>query len=151
MKVERAVIDTNVLISAALSSGSIPAQIVHCLLEHATLVFSRETFEELETRLWRPKFDRYVDIDHRRLLLQRLAAVALWIDLPVPPRPVVSRDPDDDVFLYTALHGDAQWLISGDKDVLEIPPEDWGFDILSPAQALEIWRRHRAVRCARAG
>jgi len=108
MKVERAIVDTNVLISAALSPKSVPAQIVNDLLEHATLVFSRETFKELETRLWRPKFDRYVDIDHRRLLLHHLAAVALWIELPdssiCRPRPAVSRDPDDKVFLYTAWH-----------------------------------------------
>jgi len=146
MKVERTVVDTNVLISAVLSPRSVPAQIVDCLLEHTTLVFSKETFEELETRLWRPKFDRYVSIDHRRLLLHHLAVVALWIDLPRAPRPAVSRDPDDDVFLYTALHGDAQWLVSGDKDLLEIPPDDWAFDILSPAQALEKWHQWRSGR-----
>src|SRR3546814_4131097 len=70
MKIERAVVDTNVLISAALSPRSAPAQIVDCLLQHATLVFSQETFQELETRLWRPKFDHYLDIDRRRLLLR---------------------------------------------------------------------------------
>jgi len=81
MKVECAVIDTNVLISAALSPRSVPAQIVNYLVQHASLLFSRETFGELETRLWRPKFDRYLNIEHRRLLLHHLAAVALWIDL----------------------------------------------------------------------
>ena len=130
MKIERAVVDTNVLISAALSSRSAPAQIVDCLLQHATLVFSRETFEKLETRLWRPKFDRYLDIERRRLLLHDFAAAAQWVDLPPTPRPAYSRDPDDDVFLHTALHGKAKWLISGDKDLLTLPPADWGFEIL---------------------
>jgi len=141
MRIERAVVDTNVLISAALSPRSAPAQIVDCLLQHATLVFSRETFEELETRLWRPKFDRYLDMERRRLLLHDFAAAAQWIDLPAPPRPAYSRDPDDDVFLHTALQGKAEWLISGDKDLLELPPADWGFEILSPAQALEKWHQ----------
>lgn len=141
MRIERAVIDTNVLISAALSSRSAPAQIVDCLLQHATLVFSRETFEELETRLWRPKFDRYLDMERRRLLLHDFAAAAQWIDLPAMPRPAYSRDPDDDVFLHTALHSKAEWLVSGDKDLLELSPADWGFEILSPAQALEKWHQ----------
>ncbi|HEY0296263.1 MAG TPA: putative toxin-antitoxin system toxin component, PIN family [Bordetella sp.] len=141
MRIDRAVIDTNVLISAALSPRSAPAQIVDCLLQHATLVFSRETFEELETRLWRPKFDRYLDMDRRRLLLHDFAAAARWVDLPPTPRPEYSRDPDDDVFLHTALHGKAEWLVSGDKDLLELPPADWGFEILSPAQALEKWHQ----------
>lgn len=141
MRIERAVIDTNVLISAALSPRSAPAQIVDCLLQHATLVFSRETFEELETRLWRPKFDRYLDMERRRLLLHDFAAAAQWIDLPAPPRLAYSRDPDDDMFLHTVLLGKAEWLISGDKDLLELPPADWGFEILSPAQALEKWHQ----------
>lgn len=141
MRIERAVIDTNVLISAALSPRSAPAKIVDCLLQHATLVFSRETFGELETRLWRPKFDRYLDIDRRRLLLHDFAAAAEWIDLPAAPRPTYCRDPDDDVFLHTASHASAEWLVSGDRDLLELPRADWGFEILSPAQALAKWRQ----------
>lgn len=63
-----------------------PAQIVDCLLQKATLVFSQETFEELQTRLWRPKFDRYLDMERRHLLLHDFAAAAQWVDLPEPPR-----------------------------------------------------------------
>lgn len=141
MRIERAVIDTNVLISAALSPRSASAQVVDFLLHQATLVFSRETFEELETRLWRPKFDRYLDMDRRRLLLHDFAAAARWVDLPPPPRPAYSRDPDDDVFLHTAQHGKAEWLVSGDKDLLEVAPAGWSFEILSPTQALEKWHQ----------
>jgi putative PIN family toxin of toxin-antitoxin system len=140
MRVERAVLDTNVLISAALSSRSAPARIVDELLAHATLVFSRETFAELETRLWRPKFDRYLSMERKRLLLHDWAAVADWVDLPAPPRAAYSRDPDDDLFVHTALHGKAPWLVSGDRDLLELPP-GLGVEILSPAQALERWLR----------
>jgi len=139
MKIERARVDTNVLISAALSPQSAPARIVDCLLQHATLVFSQPTFEELETRLWRPKFDRYLDMERRRLLLHDFAAAAHWVELPTQPIPAYSRDPNDDVFLHTALHGRVQWLVSGDKDLLELSAEDWAFEILSPAQALEKW------------
>jgi len=146
MKIERAVVDTNVLISAALSPRSAPARIVDGLLQRATLVFSRPTFEELETRLWRPKFDRYLDVDRRRLLLHDFAAAAQWVELPAQPIPTYSRDRDDDVFLHTALHGRAQWLVSGDKDVLELSTGDWAFEILSPAQALEKWIQGRGRR-----
>jgi len=141
MKIKRAVVDTNVLISAALSPMSAPAQIVGCLLQEATLVFSRETFHELETRLWRPKFDRYLNIDRRRLLLHDFAAVAQWVDLPVAPRSAYSRDPDDDVFLHTAWLGKAEWLVSGDKDLLELSSADWGFEILEPVHALAKWQQ----------
>jgi len=139
MKIERAVVDTNVLISAALSPRSAPAQIVDGLLQHAMLVFSRPTFAEFETRLWRPKFDRYLSMERRRLLLHDFAAAAQWVELPAGSIPTYSRDPDDDVFVHTALYGRAQWLVSGDKDLLELPSGDWEFEILSPAQALEKW------------
>jgi len=95
-------------------------------------------FRRLEAKLWRPKFDRYLDIERRRLLLHDFSAAAQWVDLPAMPRAAYSRDPDDDVFLHTALQSKAEWLVSGDTDLLELPPTDWGFEILSPAQALEL-------------
>lgn len=135
MKAERVVIDTNVLISAALSARSTPARITFRVLAHGRLLFSPETFAELETRLWRPKFDRYLNPETRRQLLHDFNAVAEWVALPTPPGPAYSRDPDDDKFIHTALTGAADWLISGDGDLLELPAIE-GLAILSPAQAL---------------
>ena len=74
MKVERAVVDSNVLISAALAAGSVPARVVSWLLQHGRLLLCDETFADLETRLWRPKFDRYLSLESRRLLLHDLRA-----------------------------------------------------------------------------
>jgi len=138
MKIERAVVDTNVLLGAALSPRSAPAQIVDLLLHRATLVFSRQT------RLWRPKFDRYLNMERRRLLLHDFAAAAHGARLPAAPVPAYSRDLDGDVFIHTALHGRVQWLVSGDKDLLEPVPDDkWAFEILPPAQALDVWHQQQ--------
>lgn len=63
------VIDTNVLLSAALSPSGVPAILVDRLLEIGKLVFSAATFAELEARIWLPKFDRYLPIERRRLIL----------------------------------------------------------------------------------
>jgi predicted nucleic acid-binding protein len=41
------------------------------------------------------------------------------------------------MFLHTALQSKAEWLVSGDKDLLWLPSAEWGFEILLPAQALE--------------
>jgi uncharacterized protein len=65
----RVVIDTNVLISAALSPAGASALLVDCLLQQSQLVFSEQTFDELATRLWKPKFDRYLSLERRQLLL----------------------------------------------------------------------------------
>jgi putative PIN family toxin of toxin-antitoxin system len=66
MKVERVVLDTNVLISAALLSHGKPFACLSWVLEHATLIASRELLFELETRLARPKFAKYLDEGRRR-------------------------------------------------------------------------------------
>lgn len=140
MRVERVVVDTNVLISAALSPDSTPAQLVSLVLSEYRLVFSHETFAELETRLWRSKFDRYLSPPTRVQLLHDFAAVADWVVLGHDV-PAFCPDADDDKFIHTALAGEASYLISGDSD-LQVLSSINGMIIGSPAWALqELGRR----------
>lgn len=134
MKAERVVVDTNVLISAALSRNSTPAKLMSLVLDKYRLVFSRETFDELETRLWRPKFDPYLSTESRRRLLHDFVAVSDWITLE-SGMPAYCRDADDDKFIHAALTCAASWLVSGDRDLLALPPIN-RLRILSPADAL---------------
>jgi putative PIN family toxin of toxin-antitoxin system len=73
------VIDTNILISAALSAQGAPAQLVVGVLARHRLVFSPATFDELRTRIYRPKFDRYISLDDRERLLGDFNASAIWV------------------------------------------------------------------------
>jgi putative PIN family toxin of toxin-antitoxin system len=73
MKAERVVLDTNVLISAALSPLGKPFACLSWVLDHAALLTSRELLEELETRLARPKFDKYIDDARRRAFVAELS------------------------------------------------------------------------------
>ncbi len=138
MKAKRAVVDTNVLISAALLGGSLPARLLSLVLQRGCLLFSKSTFAELETRLWRPKFDRYLSIEMRKLLLHDLSAAAQWValaDLAPFAAQRYSRDANDDPFVHLALAGGAQCLISGDQDLLVLETVQ-GVPVLSPALAL---------------
>ncbi len=128
------VVDTNVLISAALSTQGNPAQLVRRLLQDHRLVFSQATFDELHSRLYRPKFDRYLTLELRQRLLHDFNASAHWVDLA--PFPRYCRDPDDDKFIATALQAQADALVSGDSDLLDAPPMP-GLRILTPSAALE--------------
>ena len=74
----RVVIDTNVWISAWLSSSGTPAQVVRRAVTNADVIFTDATFDELQTRVWRPKFDRYLSLERRRQLLHDAAAIAHW-------------------------------------------------------------------------
>ena len=128
------VVDTNVLISAALSAQGAPAQLMRRVLDQHTLVFSQPTFDELQTRLHRPKFDRYITLEQRHRLLHDFNACAHWVELG--PYSVYCRDPDDDKFIATALQAQAHWLVSGDRDLLEAGPQP-NLLVLSPTHALE--------------
>lgn len=129
------VIDTNFLISAALSSKGAPARLVQEVLAQHRLVFSQPTFDELRTRLYRPKFDRYISLEFRERLLHDFKASAHWVDMGESG--VYCRDRDDDKFIETALKSQAQYLVSGDSDLLEAPPLP-ALQIISTQRALLV-------------
>jgi len=128
------VIDTNVLISAGLLPRSRTAEALAVAVEHFVIAQNEATWGELETRIARPKFDRYFGEDGR---LRHLIQIARSIRM-VPPASsdAVSRDSDDDKFIQLALDAGATMLISGDLD-LKMVRGYKGIEILSPALFLE--------------
>jgi putative PIN family toxin of toxin-antitoxin system len=129
----RAVIDTNVLVSAVIFPSSVPRQAVRKALHHGIPLFSDSTLNELKTVLFRSKIDRYVTREERAVFLAQLESVAEM----VPTVQIVRecRDPKDDKFLEVALNGRADVIITGDTDLLEMHPwRDAG--ILSPKNFL---------------
>lgn len=133
----RIVVDTNVWISAALSSGGAPSRLISLILTRDLPVFSEATFAELESRLWKPKFDPYLSIEKRRRILHDLDAASLWLEPSAAQTSrTYSRDRDDDKFVHLALAAESPWLISGDGDLLDIEalPK---LRILPPAVALK--------------
>jgi hypothetical protein len=135
MKVERLVLDTNVLISAVLSPLGKPFACLGWVLENATLIVSRELLEELQTRLARPKFSKYVDESRRRAFVADLGLSAVQVELSGSV--TVCRDPDDNKLLETAVAGRADCLVTGDQDLLVLNPFR-GIPILTPARFLTI-------------
>ena len=87
---------------------------------NGVLLFSNETFEELRSRFHRPKFDRYVGREVRAVYLAQLEAVSEWVS--IAGAKLGCRDPDDDKLLETALMGEADCLVTGDRDLLEMSP-----------------------------
>jgi len=107
------------------------------VLNHAVPVFSPETFQELETRIWKPKFDRFLSIELRRSLLHDIDAVSYWVEIPSRIAAIpYSRDPDDDKFIHTARAAQAPYLVTGDQDLLSVV-QPAGLVIRSPAEALD--------------
>ncbi|MDP1633215.1 MAG: putative toxin-antitoxin system toxin component, PIN family [Gallionellaceae bacterium] len=135
------VIDTNVWISGMLTRSGVPAQLIRQVVRLGRPVFTPETFAELKQRLWLPKFDRYVSIEDRRRLLHEVDTTALWIDVsPQIASQAFCRDADDDKFIHAALASSADWLVTGDKDLLVLSETllASGVRIVSPADAMQL-------------
>lgn len=137
MKVERLVLDSNVLISALLVKSSVPAALLTLVLQNHRLVFSRATFDELHTRLWKPKFDKYVAMEDRTAYLNDLSAVAEWVEPGVELAAPICRDVDDQKFIQLALSAGADWLVTGDQDLLVLERAG-SVRVVKPADALEV-------------
>lgn len=124
-----------------LSASGAPAQLTRQAVRNGRPVFSAETFAELRERLWRPKFDRYITLEQRKRFLLDLESIACRVDVPptIAAQPLC-RDPADDKFLHLALAADANWLITGDQDLLILADSAaaQGVSILSPAEALRL-------------
>jgi uncharacterized protein len=133
MKHERVVFDTNVLISALLSTTSTPARALEVAITTDQLVATAATLRELMAKLLSPRFDRYVSQQQRDALLLRLAPLVEIVEVVEQIR--ASRDPKDDKFLEAAVNGRADVVVSGDRDLLELHPFR-GTAILTPADYL---------------
>ena len=130
----RFVIDTSVLISAALQKLGKPRQTVVQAALHGTLLASSSTVEELESRLRRSKFDPYVSLEEREEFLDWIHGLLTFI--PITETITACRDPRDDKFLELAVSGQADLIISSDNDLLVLHPFR-GISILKPAAFLD--------------
>ncbi len=134
----RVVLDTNIWLSAALSPAGAPARLVAKVLADDIAVFSEATFAEIESRIWKPKFDRYLSMAARQGVLHDAKAAAYWVD---PPGDIAAirhcRDADDDKFIHAALAASAGWLVSGDEHLLVLDGKV-GVRIVTAADALTL-------------
>jgi putative PIN family toxin of toxin-antitoxin system len=131
----RLVFDTNVLISGLLSDNSVPQKIFDYAQVNAILLISQETFQELAEVLTRSKFDRYISLEKRSKFLNLLSLNAEMIEITTKIN--LCRDPKDNKFLELAVHGKADYLISGDQDLLILNPFQ-EIIILSPQAFMSI-------------
>jgi putative PIN family toxin of toxin-antitoxin system len=131
----RVFLDTNVLASAFVARGLCADLLRYLLAEHEILV-GEVNLAELR-RVLRDKFGATAaQIDAVETQLRELVVV------PKPHRRslVRIRDRADEIVLASALAGDADLLVSGDKDLLSIA-DRVAIPILSPRQAWEQLRR----------
>ena len=116
----RIIIDTNLLVSRALTPNSVTASAVRMMIDHCHLLVSQATMDELATVLIRIQSKRYITKDEMYALIHAYKEFAEWV--PIIERVEACRDPKDDKFLELAINGHAEFLVTGDKDLLVLHP-----------------------------
>ena len=116
----KVIIDTSVLVSAALRDRLPERVVLHVATQDAIKwLVTPQIMAEYLGVLARPKFKLTVESlnQWRELLAMRT------VDIGSPPTsPDFPRDPKDAPFLAAALFSGADWLITGDQDLLTAPP-----------------------------
>lgn len=127
------VIDTGVLVSAAIRPQSVPALALQKALLHHELCASAATLAELQDVLSRSKFDRYAAAKTRQAFVDGLLLHVRLVDVSQ----IVNdcSDPKDNKFLALALTVSAEMIVASDPHLTVMHP--WrGIPILPPAAFL---------------
>jgi putative PIN family toxin of toxin-antitoxin system len=118
----RLVLDTNTALSGLLWPGGNPGQLVDAAQAGQVELFtSVALLSELQSVLARGKFARQLQTRKvaARDLFDGYATLARVVT-PAPIAPTIRRDPDDDHVLACALAAQADLLVTGDRDLLDI-------------------------------
>ena len=127
----RIVFDTNVLVAAFISHGTCAELLEYCI-QHHTLLTSKYILKEFcDYLVTKFKFPRRDANEASHLLFTRMTIVT-----PSDIIVNICRDPKDEPILGTAIAGNCQCIVTGDKDLL-ILREYRNIDIIRPNN---FWR-----------
>jgi putative PIN family toxin of toxin-antitoxin system len=117
-QVKRVVVDSNVVVSALLFGGISGKLIPLWKGRRIQPLCSKEIIDEYVRVLAYPKF-KLVESEIEFLISQEIVR---WFEIvTVPPgKPFVISDPSDDKFIWCALEGRADAIISGDEHLLNL-------------------------------
>ena len=112
-------VDTNVFVSAAFKESSWPGVVVRWLDEHGGLLRSAGTEAQVIEILQRPYFASKLPtayLDKVREIFSKAELVT------IVERVTACRDSTDDRFLELAVNGNADMIVTGDRDLLVLNP-----------------------------
>lgn len=135
----RVVIDTVGFVRAMMGPTSVWGEIVFRRAHQFETLLSTQMVAEIERVLTYSKVARKLEspIAASRSALDAVIAGATFVT--VTEVPAVCRDPGDDIVLATALAGDARFILSEDKDLLDMGEYE-GIRIVNGIELLAILR-----------
>ncbi len=113
--------------------GGIPRKAFDKTLDSGVVLVSVPVLLELADVLNREKFDSYVTHDERMQFMVSFLKIAEIIE--ITESVAICRDPKDNKLLDLAINGNADILITGDKDLLALSTLR-GVTIMTPREFL---------------
>jgi uncharacterized protein len=113
----RAVLDTNILVSAIISDGKARDLLKKGIANKYRIVTSDLILKELVTVLCRPKFKTCTDETNRIAVALRKTADVVDVKTKIE---AVKEDPKDNMIIETALDGEAKIIVTGDNHLLAL-------------------------------
>jgi putative PIN family toxin of toxin-antitoxin system len=117
-KIIRVVLDTNVLISALLFKGELTRMVGLWQRGKMIPIISKETFDELRTVLEYPKFS-LSRAEIKSLIEQEILPFFEVVNVSKHVKGAC-RDPGDDKFISCAISANADYIVTGDKDLSDL-------------------------------
>ena len=133
----RAVVDTNILIRALIKpGGTVGPVLTHLRNGDYVLLYAEPLLYELVAKLALPRIRIKYHLDDEAV--EAVVALILLRGESVTPmhRIQACRDPKDDVLLEVAVAGRADFIVTGDDDLLVLHPFK-GIPIVGPAAFLD--------------
>ena len=116
-KVSRIIIDTNLWVSFLITKDFTKLDEI-IFSKQGILVFSQELLDEFIEVARRPKFRRFFSDSDIEEILETIEEYADFVKVQTPVN--VCRDPKDNFLLSLAVDGNADILLTGDKDLLDL-------------------------------
>ncbi len=140
-KTPRLVVDTNIVVSGLITSGTPPTKVLDAVhTKKITLLISDEVVSEYLRVLEYPHIRKYKKITDEAI--SHLTALFIneteRVEILTPI--TASPDPDDDKFLSLAVEGQADFIITGDKADLLSLKEISGIKIITAREAVEKFK-----------
>ncbi len=114
------VLDTNTIVSALCFPQSIARQAFNRAINAHQIVASEATWAELTEVVNRSKFDKYIPKIQRLAFIETVKQKAIFYE--ITETITDCRDPKDNKFLEIAVAADAQYIVTGDLDLLILNP-----------------------------
>ena len=131
------VIDTNILISAALSPDGTARKALEKVYKEFIIAQSNETYQELSTRIYKRKFDKYISDEERQYFLNIVNKYSQLIEIKSQIN--ICRDPEDNKFLELAKDSKSEFLLTGDQDLLSLKTlAEYQNQIITPRDFLAL-------------